>query len=279
MPTVTPQFQSFQGADDGKSKRATAQYLVTFDATDTNPSPEAALYAPGIPRVRQGPVPGDSYPYDDRLRADSKRIAQRLNALEYLVEVAYSNDGSFRFPQPPPDGEVGYKALGSDFGSVVVIVPTFVTRRIRTVDANGQVAETDEYERQDLRLEVTEWVCTRDVELENVTSQTLLAIATQRGYIHEFPDHTQHYFEGATVQQTGPNTWKASYRWRSRQTVPPFEPITGRIVPTFPLFFYEEYCVDFDTRFQGNVPVVSKVSRYNTDHLYDWRTLPGNPIE
>src|SRR4051812_32696147 len=107
--TVEPRWDTYRPDDDGKSKRPRVEFIVSGATT-----PNEALYAPGVPAIGVGPIRGDPFPHDSALKADAKSITQRLDTTVWIVEVGYSNDGSFRAPSIPPTNAPDYKEYSVD---------------------------------------------------------------------------------------------------------------------------------------------------------------------
>jgi hypothetical protein len=273
MATVEVAFEGRSVQTDGKTSRANIQFICKGFASDYE-----ALNAPGVPRASQGPLGGDRYPYDDKLRADSKRVVKAINATDYIVEVNYSNDGSYRFPDRPPANQPDYKSSAFATRKTVVKMPTFVKAGAWIEGPNGTPIEGFQWVQKTNEIEVAETVYTVTLNLFNFTSDDEFSIINQVGYIHRFPDNSDWRFEGGDSTQTAIDRWQIVYRWSRRERVDPPGLLGGDFIgPRESLYFYEEYYPVPSPLPLGD-PVIRKLTRYSTDHLTDWRTLPGYPL-
>ncbi len=273
--TVEPQFDSRQLVTDGKTLTSKIYFIVK---SDTSPfSPEQALFAPGVPNTRNGAIPAEAYPYDPRLKCDSKGVAERINDTTYRVVCNYSNQGIYSFPKKTETVDLETRSFAFTVSYEAIDFPIFVKSKVFPTNSPTPI---DTWETQSMKINLAATELNVVVNVDNFDYDSVSKIQKQIGKWHKFQDNSYWRFLGSTSNSIDVDTYRVTYTWARREE---FDSRPLTLPPEIACFRgtlnqYEALIVV--PQGLNAQPIVQKITTGDLDAFKNgWETLPGKPIQ
>lgn len=242
-------------------------------------------------------VPPLYAPHPDEAEAAAGQVLDRkrvewLNDTTARVICFYSNNRSFRFPDPPPDDDIDFADWGFTFTRTTRRIPRYVkTATIHTDGAGGAPQTIYKWLPEPFDEVTYEFGITRTVNVETFPLSALHEIQSQHGRLHQLPlgVNSLWLFESGGVERRSALLWTIRYQWTRPAVIGAFgnafgnpideagEIIENIIVPGFALLPFHDYTVIPSESFE-DPPEILMERRGDRSDLQGFRQLPGNPI-